>query len=66
MAEIIFRTAPHNPPHLFATDTLYMLTASIYEQVYLMNSPQCKAEWRDAFHYTEFLDQGLTVQESTR
>jgi putative transposase len=27
-----------------------MLTASIYEQVHLMESPRRKAEWRDAFH----------------
>jgi putative transposase len=50
MSDIIFKTAPHNPPHLFVANTLYMLTGSIYEQVHLIRSPQRKAEWRDAFH----------------
>ncbi|HEY9528128.1 MAG TPA: transposase, partial [Anaerolineales bacterium] len=50
MNELFFKTAPHNPPHLFVSNTLYMLTASIYEQVHLIESPQRKAEWREAFH----------------
>lgn len=50
MAEPLFKTALHNPPHLFVTDAFYMLTASIYEKVHLMNTSQRKEEWRDAFH----------------
>ena len=45
----IFKRAPHNPPHLFLPNTLYMLTASIYQKVNLIESPQRKLEWRDAF-----------------
>jgi len=50
MAEAVFKTAPHNPPHFFVANTLYMLTASIYDKAYLIESPQRKLEWRDAFH----------------
>ena len=49
MSDAIFKTALHDPPHLFVANTLYMLTGSIYEQVHRMRSPQRKAEWRDAF-----------------
>ena len=49
MSDAIFKTAPYNPPHLFMADTLYMLTASIYGKACLMESPQRKAEWREAF-----------------
>ncbi|HET9914126.1 MAG TPA: transposase [Anaerolineales bacterium] len=47
---MIFKTAPHNPPHFFVADATYMLTASTYEKAHLMKLPQRKAEWRDAFH----------------
>jgi putative transposase len=50
MAEMIFKRAPHNPPHLFVANCLYMLTASIYESVPLIESPQRKEAWRDAFY----------------
>jgi putative transposase len=50
MSDALFKTASHNPPHLFVADTLYMLTASIYEKAHLIESSQRKAEWRDAFH----------------
>jgi REP element-mobilizing transposase RayT len=50
MSDNIFRTALHNPPHFFVADTLYMLTASTYENAHLIKSDQRKAEWRDAFH----------------
>ncbi len=49
MSDAYFKTALHNPPHLFVDDTLYMLTASIYHKASLMESPQRKAEWQDAF-----------------
>ena len=49
MSNAIFKTAPHNPPHLFVNNTFYMLTACIYERAHLMKSHQRKAEWRDAF-----------------
>jgi putative transposase len=50
MYDSIFKTAPHNPPHLFVANTLYMLTASIYEKGYLIELPERKAEWRDAVY----------------
>jgi len=50
MFNAIFKTAPYNPPHLFVADTLYMLTASIYEKKDLIKSPQRKQEWREAFY----------------
>jgi putative transposase len=50
MTDIIFKTAPHNPPHLFVANTLYMLTGSIYEQVHVMESPQRKTEWLETFY----------------
>ena len=50
MSEIIFKTAPHNPPHLFVADTLYMLTAATYEKIDLMKSFTRKLEWCEAFH----------------
>src|SRR5688572_28360 len=46
----IYKTAANNPPHLFLPDTLYMMTASIYQGLPLMESPQRKLEWQDAFH----------------
>lgn len=50
MTDAIFKTAPHNPPHLLVANCLYMLTASIYESAPLIESPQRKEEWRDAFY----------------
>ena len=50
MSHAVYRTASHNPPHLFVANTLYMLTASIYGKTHLIKSPERKAEWRDAFH----------------
>jgi putative transposase len=50
MSDAIFKTAPHNPPHLFVADALYMLTASIYAKTDLIKSPQRKLEWQEAFH----------------
>lgn len=46
----IFKTALHNPPHLFLPNALYMLTASIYQKEHLIESSQRKQEWRDAFY----------------
>jgi putative transposase len=49
MSDAIFKTAPYNPPHLFVADTLYMLTASIYEKADLIKSLQRKLEWQEVF-----------------
>ena len=49
MSEAIFKTTPHNPPHLFVGNTFYMLTASIYGKANVIESPKRKVEWRDAF-----------------
>ena len=50
MVEATFKTAPHNPPHLFVANALYMLTGSIYEKAHRMELSQRKAQWRDAFY----------------
>lgn len=50
MPDIIFKPAPHNPPHLFVADTLYVLTASIYGEAKLIESAKRKTEWQEAFH----------------
>jgi len=50
MTDMIFKAAPHNPPHLFVADTLYMLTASIYREANLIESAKRKTEWLEAFH----------------
>ena len=49
MNNIIFKRAPHNPPHLFLPDTLYMLTASTYQKEPLITSSKRKAEWINSF-----------------
>jgi putative transposase len=49
MNKTIFKTAPHNPPHLFLPDALYMLTASTYNKIPLMQSQQRKQDWTNAF-----------------
>jgi putative transposase len=45
----IFKTAPHNPPHLFLPNTVYMLTASIYKNECLIQSPKRKLQWIESF-----------------
>ena len=45
----IFKTAPHNPPHLFLPNTLYMLTASIYQSEHLIQSSNRKLQWVESF-----------------
>jgi REP-associated tyrosine transposase len=49
MKNAIFKRAPHNPPHLFLPNTLYMLTASTYQYEPLMQSSKRKMEWLAAF-----------------
>jgi putative transposase len=44
-----YKRAPHNPPHWFQANAIYMLTASIYQGEHLMVSPERKAAWRDSF-----------------
>jgi putative transposase len=50
MSETNFKTALHNPPHRFVANTLYLLTASIYEKIHLIESSPRKVEWRDSFY----------------
>jgi putative transposase len=45
----IFVKASHNPPHLFVSDAMYMLTASIYQQKDLMQADHRKDQWKNAF-----------------
>ena len=35
MSDVFFKTAPHNPPHLFVADTLYMLNRILTLQLCL-------------------------------
>lgn len=49
MSSDIFKRAPHNPPHPFLPNTLYMLRASIYQKESLISSPKRKREWIEAF-----------------
>jgi hypothetical protein len=44
-----FRKAPHNPPHWFQANTIYMLTAAIYQSEHVIHSPERKIAWRDSF-----------------
>jgi len=44
-----FRRALHNPPHWFQVNTIYMLTASIYQGEHVIQSPERKIVWRDSF-----------------
>lgn len=44
-----FKRAPHNPPHWFQPNAIYMLTASNYQNQQLMLLPERKILWRDAF-----------------
>ena len=43
------RKAPHNPPHWFQANTIYMLTASIYQNEPVIYLPERKITWRDSF-----------------
>jgi putative transposase len=49
MSNEIFKRAPHNPPHLFLPNTLYMLTASIYQKGPILISTKRKMEWVESF-----------------
>lgn len=44
-----FKRAPHNPPHWFQANMIYMLTASIYQSEHVIYSPERKIAWRDSF-----------------
>ena len=44
-----FKRATHNPPHWFQANTIYMLTASIYQGEHVIHSPERKIVWRDSF-----------------
>jgi REP element-mobilizing transposase RayT len=45
----VYKNAPHNPPHWFLPNTIYMLTASTYQNHHLIFSPERKIAWRNAF-----------------
>jgi putative transposase len=42
------KSAPHNPPHWFQANTIYMLTASIYKSEHVIYSPERKIVWCDS------------------
>jgi putative transposase len=48
--EELFKSAKHNPPHLFRPDAIYMLTASTYPKDPIIRSDNRKIEWKEAFH----------------
>ena len=50
MNTYIFKRAPHNPPHLFLPNVLYMLTASTYQSEDLIRSSERKLQWIESFH----------------
>jgi len=45
----IFKKTRHNPPHLFISNVVYMLTASTYQKENIIHALERKTEWRDAF-----------------
>lgn len=49
MHDPIFKRAPHNPPHLFLPNAIYMLTASIYQKEPLIATPKRKTDWVNSF-----------------
>jgi putative transposase len=49
MMDDTFKPAVHNPPHLFRSGAIYMLTASTYQREPLIYEARRKADWRDAF-----------------
>ena len=49
MNDIVFKKAPHNPPHLFLPNAIYMLTACVYERKPLIVSSKRKKDWLNAF-----------------
>jgi putative transposase len=44
-----FKRAPHNPPHWFQENAIYMLTAAIYQNQNMIFSPERKNAWQDSF-----------------
>ncbi len=44
----IFKSADHNPPHLFRADTIYMITASTYQKKPIIWPDERKAVWQEA------------------
>ena len=61
MQPFTFKKAPHNPPHLFVPDAIYMLTGSIYQGEPLLRSSARKEEWRHAFHTSAEIYQWLII-----
>jgi putative transposase len=49
MQDPIFKPGSHTPPHLFAADSFYMLTAATYQQQPVIRSDRRKKEWINAF-----------------
>jgi putative transposase len=47
--EDVFKKAPHNPPHLFRPNAIYMLTASTYENKPFMATAERKTDFHNAF-----------------
>ena len=61
MTNGIFKTGNHTPVHLFRTNAMYMLTASIYGNEHLMKTGVRKAEWRDSFYKAAEIYQWIII-----
>jgi putative transposase len=49
MTADIFKTSPHTPAHLFRNDSIYMVTAVIYQRQNLIEKSNRKEQWQKAF-----------------
>jgi putative transposase len=49
MTSDIFKIPLHTPAHLFREDSIYMITASTYQQQVFIESDKRKDQWRNAF-----------------
>lgn len=49
MTSDIFKTSPHTPAHLFRDDSIYMVTAVIYQRQNLIEKNSRKEQWQKAF-----------------
>ncbi len=45
----VFKLNQHNPPDLFRPNSVYMLIASTYQKENIIQSPERKTQFRDAF-----------------
>jgi len=56
----IYKTYPHNPPHLFRENAIYFITGSTYEKVRHFTSPIAKVFLHDSI-FKAFGDKGWQI-----